>query len=44
MRAIQNWKVAFNKETEVSKKTQAEMKMELKNSTTQLEKRGDPYQ
>lgn len=34
---IQDCKSEFNKEIQILKKTQAEMKMELKNSITQLE-------
>ena len=36
-KTIQNSRMRLNKETETRKKTQAEMKMKLKNTVTQLE-------
>ena len=36
MEKIQDLKTEFNKETEMSKRTQTEMKMQLKNSVTQM--------
>lgn len=36
MEKIQDLKTEFNKETEISKRTQTEMKMQLKNSVTKM--------
>lgn len=43
MRVIQDWKTEFSKDLETSKKTQVQMKMELKNSVTQLEDSGESF-
>lgn len=41
---IQNWKTKFSKEIQMLKKTQAEIKMQLKNSTTQVQNSGKELQ